>query len=127
MVNCTKCGETALYGAIFQYDILPEDGDTYCEEALSIPEHVLVHEHDLLIFKDNERKRSRWRGVQNWVDEAEKVDKYVCYKGWYRFFGVGEVFWFNRLAEAMIAYDVHFSVREPITMARRDDYNFLIL
>ena len=56
VVNCSKCGETTLYGDIFEYDILPEDGETYCEDSLSIPEHVLVHEHDFLISRTKNGK-----------------------------------------------------------------------
>ena len=123
-VDSVKCGETDMYGDIFKYDTLPSDGENYCEEALCIPEHVLVHEDEFLVFKDKERDRSRWRGIQNWVDKGQKIDKYVQLKGWYRFDSGGEVFWFSRLSEAMVAYDSYFSVREPISMARRDDYNF---
>ena len=98
-----KCGETNKYGDISSYDVVPSDGEIDPEEALRIPEHVLVPEDEFLFFKDKERDRSRWRGIQNWVDKGEKIDKYVKLKGWYCFHTDREVFCFSRLSEAMVA------------------------
>ena len=111
---------------------MPVDGVTFCTVSQPlIPQHCLVHEDDFLLFKDDERSRSSWRGVQNCVDFSEEVDMYVRYKGWYHFFDGRKYCWFDRLTKAMLAHDYHFSEEEPltdgdhhITLCRKDDYNF---
>ena len=81
VVDCGITGETDKYGDISSYDVMPSDGENDSDESLRIPEHVLVSEDEFLFFKDKERDRSRWRGIQNWVDKGEKIDMYVQQKG----------------------------------------------
>ena len=127
IVGCSSSDKTDRYGDISEYDIMPSDvGDDPAEklEKLIIPEQDIVSEKEYLFFKDSERDRSRWRGVLNFVDKGEETDLYAKHKGWYCVQTGQDIRWFNKLSFAMMAYDTYISETEPISMARRDDFNF---
>jgi len=124
VVGCSSSDKTDRYGDISLYDIMPLDDVDDPAEKLIIPEQDIVSEKEYLFFKDNERDRSRWRGVLNFVDKGEETDLYAKHKGWYCVQTGQDIRWFNVLSFAMMAYDTYISETEPISMARRDDFNF---